>query len=501
MKEEKEVISMEDWVTIRNFKKINPYLGTRSIAKQLNISRNTVKRALAAEAYPSYKERERKANLQLTPFYDFIKKSYVVRGQKVSVIIDNLKSKGFAGTDISVYRFIDEHFKDAREQKNSKTFEPYETEPGEQMQYDWAQYLVKLGNDFVKVYLHSLILGFSRYRVYEASLDISAQTILSAIEESIFELKGFCKRIQVDNPKVFVINASKNNFKWNDNFLNFCGYYGIEPTRSLPAHPWSKGKVERPFAYLEDHFITNETFESFEDFCAKLKGFQQRVNERIHDTTKEKPFVLYEKEKGFLLELPKNRFVIGLMELRNFTKDCLISFKGSKYSVPHQFALKEIWVKTYKGYYLQIYSTEKKLIAEHKMSSKKGTVIMNKEHYKTYRQVELPSYDILKERFAERFSSYDSVKDFPLLLEKEKGLNPRRHLVRILDMFSYYNDYDCIFAIVECFKHNTFNYHFVKGMLSLKQLKEDKIDFINNITLPKGIVKRDMKEYSLWMKA
>jgi len=41
---------------------------------------------------------------------------------------------------------------------------------------------------------------------------------------------------------------------------------------------------------------------------------------------------------------------------------------------------------------------------------------MNKAHYKNYKQVELPSCDILKERFAERFSAYEPVKDFPLLL-------------------------------------------------------------------------------------
>ncbi len=45
------------------------------------------------------------------------------------------------------------------------------------------------------------------------------------------------------------------NLIWNQRFLYFCGFYGIKPTRSLPAHPWSKGKVESPFAYLETHFI------------------------------------------------------------------------------------------------------------------------------------------------------------------------------------------------------------------------------------------------------
>ena len=60
MKEGKRVITMEDWVMIRNYKKRNPYLGSRAIAKNLKISRNTVKKALMSGEYPSYKERERR---------------------------------------------------------------------------------------------------------------------------------------------------------------------------------------------------------------------------------------------------------------------------------------------------------------------------------------------------------------------------------------------------------------------------------------------------------
>ena len=43
------MISVEDWVTIRNLKARNPVLGTRAIAGLLGISRNTVKDALASD--------------------------------------------------------------------------------------------------------------------------------------------------------------------------------------------------------------------------------------------------------------------------------------------------------------------------------------------------------------------------------------------------------------------------------------------------------------------
>ena len=52
---------MEDWITIKNLKKHNPKLGTRKIADLMQISRNTVKSALASDSGPVY-ERTKKIN-------------------------------------------------------------------------------------------------------------------------------------------------------------------------------------------------------------------------------------------------------------------------------------------------------------------------------------------------------------------------------------------------------------------------------------------------------
>jgi hypothetical protein len=48
------VISTEDWITMRNLKKLNPKMGTRVISKQLDLSKNAVKNALRSEG-PSAK--------------------------------------------------------------------------------------------------------------------------------------------------------------------------------------------------------------------------------------------------------------------------------------------------------------------------------------------------------------------------------------------------------------------------------------------------------------
>jgi len=278
---------MEDWVTIKNIRKRNERLGTRKIAKLVGVSRNTVKRALSAETYPTY-QRSSKVNELIEPFVEFIKESYGVKRQRVSVIISNLRSKGFCGSDTSVYRYIAPHIKAEKEHASAKAYMPYSTLPGEQMLYDWSEYRVVIGGTLVTLYVHLLLFGYSRYRVYSASLTIRQSDVFEALEDGLCEIGGLCLRLQVDNAKVLVDNASVSDFRWNKRFLSFCGFYGIQPSRSLPGHPWSKGKVENPFDYLEHHFITNTSFVSFEDFVGKLNVFQREVNARVHHATAKK---------------------------------------------------------------------------------------------------------------------------------------------------------------------------------------------------------------------
>ena len=106
-----------------------------------------------------------------------------------------------------------------------------------------------------KINVHQTILGFSRYKFYDVSLNVSGSDVYTALEESFIFFGGVCERIQVDNATVFITNASKDNLILESKILSLCGLYGIKPTRSMPSHPWSKGKVESPFSYLETHFI------------------------------------------------------------------------------------------------------------------------------------------------------------------------------------------------------------------------------------------------------
>lgn len=484
---------MEDWVTIRHIKKRNPQLGTREIAKLLCLSRNTVKRALGSTEPPEYK-REKKVNPSIVPFVHYIYERLVVKRLQGSRVLEEIISKGYTGSKSAFYRHIGQ-----LHDQSQRTFQPYETTPGEQMQFDWSEYTVTIDGLLTKVYVFGCILGFSRYRIYQASLSQTLGSVLEAMENSLIEIGGVTERIQTDNAKCFVRNASKENFQWNPNYLAFCGHYKIQPTRSLPAHPWSKGKVEKTFNFLEQHFIRERVFASFEDFLSKLKVFQAEVNNRIHATTKQTPLSLFQIEQSSLVDLPESRFVHVKELFRKATADCLVSFEGNRYSIPYQFALREVWLRISKGYILQIFSSGNALLAEHRISQEKGKTIMIMEHYKNH-HIERGNWGRLAELFLKYFPGEE---DFLEKLKAQKRNNPAYHLTQILDIVKYYHKDDCLKALKMAREYNVYHHKIIKGYLENKAGEilsgEDIISGSNSgILLPvQPDIKRPLKNYTL----
>jgi hypothetical protein len=94
-----------------------------------------------------------------------------------------------------------------------RAFMPYETLPEEQMLYDWSEYSVKLGSELVKVYVHLTELGWSRYEVLSASLSIKQSDVLEAMEDAFFKIGAVASRIQADNARAFVNDASIAHFQ------------------------------------------------------------------------------------------------------------------------------------------------------------------------------------------------------------------------------------------------------------------------------------------------
>lgn len=221
------------------------------------------------EEVPKYKRAPKEDKL-LSEYEDFILKM-MEQSLIGTRIYKELQKQGYRGSISTVYRFLKANKAKAESQKTTTRFE---TAPGEQAQFDWSPYKVRINGEEIQVYCFLLILGFSRKKYMTFSKTQTLESVLEALEEGIRAFGGVPKQIVVDNAKQLVLSHPKDDVAtYHPKFLELSGTYQFQPYACQTYWPRTKGKVERPFYYIEQHFIKGNDFESFEEFINKSHMF------------------------------------------------------------------------------------------------------------------------------------------------------------------------------------------------------------------------------------
>lgn len=451
------MISVEAWTTIRYMHTQGK--GIREIARELSVSRNTVRLALEREGPPKY-VRQVHIERALDRYDGQIRRMYLEQDFIGSRILRELRALGYKGGSTALY----DRLRDLKAEKaQSKATERFETAPGQQGQFDWSPYTISLGDRLTRVVVYGLTLAYSRRKVYWPSLDETQGSIFEGLEASLHHFGGSPKELLVDNPRAFVTNANPQHFQWNRHFLELCGHYRIQPVACQVARPCTKGKIERPFFYLEQHFIKGRSWDGFDAFARELLAFcLDELDLLVHSTTGERPIDRFEQEKGYLTPLPDRPFVGTNEMMRKVSWDCLVSFGGSKYSVPWQYAGKRVWVKSSQGLRLTVRDGKGDEIASHNLAGKKGSTVIDKSHYEGLRKGLPRTRAMLEESFTKLFPEHHWFLEGLLIQHKMGGLS---HLRGVLGLAELYPREALESAFQAAREYNSYSHPFIRGIL------------------------------------
>ena len=448
---------MEAWTAIRYLHAQGKSI--RAIARELGVSRNTVRAALRHEGPPQYTRAER-PNPQLAPYLDQIEDMLVRKRFIGSRILRELCALGYEGGRTALYDYL----LSLKGQKiDPRVTERFETPPAQQGQFDWSPYTISAHGEMTKVTVFCLTLCFSRRKFYWPSLDATQGSIFEAIETGLQHFGGSPKELLVDNARALVDNASVEHFRWNQHFLELCGHYSIQPRACQPGRPRTKGKVERPFYYLEQHFIKGGEWGDFDDFaCALTRFTAEDLDLRVHSTTGERPIDRFEQERPLLVPLPTFSF-IGMHEMmRKVSWDCLLSFGGTRYSVPWPYAGKQVWLRTSQGRQLVVRNQKGERIACHELASRKGATVIDHAHYDGLRTKVAKTRPLLEESFLKLFPDCRWFIDAVFIQHKN---NPVDHLRGILALAQVYPQEALVASFSLAKECNTYSHRFIRGVL------------------------------------
>ena len=129
----------------------------------------------------------------------------------------------------------------------------FETEPGRQMQADWAS--VGRGSEKLSVFIGTM--GWSRAAYIEFCDNERVETLISCHDNAFRALGGVPVEALLDNMKTVVIERNvygQGLHRFHPAFLDYARHAGFVPRLCAPYRPQTKGKVERFIGYLKRSF-------------------------------------------------------------------------------------------------------------------------------------------------------------------------------------------------------------------------------------------------------
>ena len=258
-------------------------------------------------------------------------------------------------------------YKEKKKKKGVHDREVLTNYVGELVQHDssvhfWSPYAEK------KWYLITSIDDYSRYMLYAAL--VSKETSwrhISALESVVLRF-GFPKAYYADQHSIFryvkgrddrIANQRSETDAFDPQWKQVILDCGIEPIYALS--PQAKGKVERPYHWMQDRVVRTASREQLVDLNDVQQVVQQEVdrynNRQVHSTTKEIPRVRFERavEQGqslfrdFVLppQYESTKDLFALRYKRRVDVYRKISLFGTKLFVPKAPPRHEVDIRLY----------------------------------------------------------------------------------------------------------------------------------------------------------
>ena len=278
----------------------------------------------------------RRRRPQILDTFETVMRELLVRYPDLTGVrlYEEMRQRGFAGSYTTLRRRLQE----LRPKSGPQPVLRFETGPGHQAQMDYSTYDIDFSDEGRRrVYAFSYVLGYSRRQYLRF---VEAQDFDTTLREHVraFEhLGGVAATCLYDNFKVVVTDYEDDVPIYNQRFLAFATHYGFRPVACRPYRPQTKGKVERPFAYVEGNLLNGRTFRTLTHLNEMAAWWLANVADvRVHAQTKKTPLELYAQERPHLIPLPAQAYEICPVCYRVVNVEGFVVYRQNRYSAPWQ---------------------------------------------------------------------------------------------------------------------------------------------------------------------
>ena len=292
------MVGVQQWAEIRRLVLVEG-CSQREVALRLGLARKTVARAVHSDTPPRYSRVP--VGSKLDPFRDWVceqlRAEPRIPAQRLREMAGEL---GYAGGKT----IFDNYVREVRPRfLPRRTFQRTVYRPGELVQCDlWEpRELIRVGHGQTRRgWVVTAEACWSRAIAGALIFSKEAPDILWALARNLQRLGALPQKLVWDRESAIAGGGHPS-----DAFAGFCGQLGVGWIILDRGDAQAKGALERSHRFMRTNFLPGRSFANPADFQLQLDGWCDRVNRRVHRTTRAVPVQRLAQEHMRMRSLPR----------------------------------------------------------------------------------------------------------------------------------------------------------------------------------------------------
>jgi transposase len=350
------------------------------ISKELNRSRNAVRRVILRGAEPTTSLKGRRKRL-VDEYIDFVTAKLQVHPSIPAIrLFHMVKEQGYTGGESQFRALVAE----MRPKAHKEAYLKLNAFSGEYAQVDWAEFgAVTCENSQRKLYALFTTLAYSRALHVTFSYSMRMPYLLEAQRRAFVWLGGVPRKCLYDNMKSVVLARVGRHAQMNDELLEFAKKYRFLVEVTGVRKPNEKGRVERSIQYFRGSFFDHRD-STYGQGLEKLNEQALHWCNTISLERKWPDDVRYsvgqklEEERRLLTPIPPDPYPYEDIVTVQAGKTIYVRFDTNDYSIPPSAVGKSLKVMATSETVRIVDTTT--IIATHKRSFAKGKIYTESLH-------------------------------------------------------------------------------------------------------------------------